>query len=102
MTAIHRSSVVPFSAREMYEIVNDVQSYPAFMSWCADAEVIHREHNLIRASLCVVKGKIRYSFTTDNTTLPHRRIEMNLVKGPFKRLHGVWLFEDAERTPKET
>ena len=96
MSAIHRSKTVSFSAREMYELVNDVQSYPAFLTWCADAKVIRREQNKIRARLSLASGKMKYSFTTDNMALPHKRIEMCLVNGPFKRLHGIWRFEDCE------
>ncbi len=50
----------------------------------------------MRARLAVKKGPLDYSFTTDNRLEPGRRIEMSLVDGPFKRLHGLWQFTPAD------
>lgn len=48
------------------------------------------------ASISLAKGKIRQTFTTRNTLLPGRRIEVSLLKGPFKHLEGYWLFEPKD------
>jgi ribosome-associated toxin RatA of RatAB toxin-antitoxin module len=50
------------------------------------------------ASLEVGKGPVRQSFTTKNFLENHSQIEMTLVKGPFKRLHGVWTFTELSPT----
>ncbi|MEQ8206913.1 MAG: ubiquinone-binding protein, partial [Woeseia sp.] len=31
MRSAHRSALVPFSARQMYELVDDIEAYPEFL-----------------------------------------------------------------------
>jgi len=31
---------MPYSARIMFEIVNDVAAYPEFLPWCADSRIL--------------------------------------------------------------
>ena len=93
LNEIHKSTVVPYSAEAMYDLVNDIPSYPEFLPWCRSAGVRNRSDTHLRASLTLEAGKIRQSFTTENTMQPGRRIEMRLVEGPFKFLSGCWRFE---------
>ena len=67
---INRSALVMFSAEQMYALVNDVASYPAFLPWCSSADVLEEDTSLMRASLEVSKGGVRQSFTTQNTLKP--------------------------------
>ncbi|WOD08484.1 type II toxin-antitoxin system RatA family toxin [Marinomonas sp. GJ51-6] len=41
---------------------------------------------------------MKQSFTTRNTLEQYNRIEMALVSGPFKSLHGVWTFTELSPT----
>jgi len=93
MTKIHKSALVPYSAEEMYALVNDVRSYPKFLPWCSSAQVIVETRHQLKAALTISKGKVKQSFTTQNSMEEGRRIEMRLVEGPFKFLKGTWLFE---------
>lgn len=76
----------------MYALVADIESYPEFLPWCADATVHQRHGREIEASLEIAKGPIRQSFRTRNTLRPRCRIEISLVDGPFQRLDGCWQF----------
>lgn len=96
MPSIKQSEIVPYSAAQMFGLVNDVEAYPQFMPWCERAWVDARSESRIRAGLAVRKGKIHYCFTTDNDLTPCRRIDMRLVDGPFKKLHGIWQFADYQ------
>lgn len=96
MTSIHKSARVPYSAAQMYDLVNDIESYPAFLPWCSEASVqVHGEDSLT-ASLTMATGRIHQSFTTENTMQPGRRISVRLVSGPFRHLHGHWRFDPAD------
>lgn len=77
----------------MYELVNDVEAYSSFLPWCTGSSIISQGEDYMTASITLSKGKIRQTFTTRNTLLPGRRIEVSLLKGPFKHLEGYWLFE---------
>jgi ribosome-associated toxin RatA of RatAB toxin-antitoxin module len=94
MPEIHQSALVPYSPAQMFELVNDVARYPEFMPWCEAAVVVDSRPAVTRAALTVRKGRVHYSFTTDNALDPPRQLEMRLVDGPFKRLYGVWRFAE--------
>ena len=96
MTSISKSAAVSHSAEQMYELVNDVEAYPSFLPWCTDSSIISRGDDYMTASISLAKGKVRQTFTTRNTMLPGRRIEISLLKGPFKHLEGYWLFEPKD------
>ena len=95
MPAVRTAEFIPFSARQMFELVNDVEAYPEFLPWCSDARVKRRTGDGIVATVTVAKGPMHHAFTTENHNREYDRIEMSLVRGPFKRFHGVWRFEDA-------
>lgn len=93
MTTIHKSALVPYSAEQMYNLVDDVQAYPDFLPWCGAAREISRNEEEVQASLDISHSGVHKSFTTRNRLQPGQSIEMQLVEGPFKHLNGVWRFE---------
>lgn len=95
-TRIQRSALVPFSAAQMYDLVVDVQAYPAFLPWCRRATVHQDEPHAMEATLEIAKGPLHKAFTTRNTLHPRTAIEIRLLRGPFRRLEGRWSFEDLE------
>ena len=92
MTTIRKSALVPYSAEQMYELVNDVESYPEFLPWCAAVELLSRNRDTLTATIVIAKGRFTQAFTTMNSMDEGRRIDMSLVEGPFKYLKGSWLF----------
>ncbi len=93
MMCIQRSALLPVSAQVLYDLVNDVASYPQFLPWCDSSEVLEVSAEQMTARLTIAKGGVNQSFVTRNTLVPGERIEMNLVEGPFSRLNGVWHFK---------
>jgi ribosome-associated toxin RatA of RatAB toxin-antitoxin module len=92
-TRIQRSALLPYPAQALYDLVNDVASYPQFLPWCSASEVLEVSETHMLASLEVAKGGIGQRFVTRNALLPAQRIEMNLQEGPFTSLNGVWEFK---------
>lgn len=91
---IHRSAILPYPADALYSMVNDVERYPEFLPWCTATELISSDATQMRAELTVAKAGLSHSFMTQNTLTPNQRVEINLVKGPFKHLQGVWEFKE--------
>ena len=89
---IERSALVAHSALNMYQLVADVPAYPQFLSWCTDTDVHEQCSETQKASLTVVVAGIRQHFTTLNALHSGERVEMKLLEGPFKNLHGEWRF----------
>jgi len=93
LTVIRKFALVPYSSDQMYALVADTESYPAFLPWCRSARILSREGDEVVGTVELVKGPAHKSFTTVNRLVKGERIDMELVKGPFKHLQGVWRFQ---------
>ena len=92
MPRIVRSVDVPFPARDMYDLVADIERYPNFLPWCRSARVHARTPTEVTASLEIARGPLRKRLTTRNRMVDSERIDIELVDGPFSRLDGHWSF----------
>ncbi|MGI5309123.1 SRPBCC family protein [Rheinheimera sp. WS51] len=92
MPQIERSALVFYSTQQMFDLVNEVPDYPQFLPGCTAAQIVSQSNQEMVASLQVSKAGIGHTFTTRNTLYPYQRIDMQLVDGPFKKLHGGWQF----------
>ena len=91
MREVKRSALVGQSPARLYELINDVESYPQFLPWCTHARVEARTPQEIVATIGVRQGALHGEFTTRNTLEADRSIYMRLVSGPFRTLEGEWL-----------
>lgn len=96
MPLVSRSAIVPYSAAQMYDLVNAIEDYPAFVPWCSASESEHESAEQKTATLFFTRGALKTSFTTRNVLTPNKRVDMQLVDGPFRRLQGVWKFSDID------
>src|SRR5688572_25918477 len=76
----------------MFDLVNDVESYPKFLHWCRAARIDLKQGNTIEATLDIGVLGFHQSFTTRNTLQRPERIGIDLVSGPFRSLRGEWRF----------
>jgi len=83
----------------MFDLVNAVERYPAWFTWCSSSEVLEQSEELMRARLELRIAGVRSAFTTRNILEKPHRIIMQLEEGGFKHLRGEWIFhslsEDA-------
>ena len=93
MATVNRSALLPYSAHDMYCLVNDVASYPQFMDGCSSVDIIEHTDELMRATLYLKKAGMEVSFTTCNQLVADTSIEMCLQDGPFKTFNGLWQFK---------
>ena len=99
MAIIKRNALVCYSPAEMYALVNDVAAYPSFLPWCRSTDVISATDTEITATIDMARGALNRSFTTRNSLHANQSIELHLVDGPFKKLHGFWHFGDLNHKP---
>ena len=92
MSSFHKQVTVRYTADQMYELVNDINTYSTFIPLCVSSKVHEEQDHKLRATIKIAKGKIGFQFTTVNTMEKGRSIIMNLENGPFKALKGVWRF----------
>jgi coenzyme Q-binding protein COQ10 len=96
VSAIRRSAIVPYSDHEMYILVADIASYPKFLPWCGDARVLERQEDFVEAAITIAYRGVNKTFTTRNLLQKDKMMEICLVEGPFRSLHGYWRFSALE------
>lgn len=92
MKTVSRNALLPYSAEQMFDLVNDVSSYPLFLPWCAESEVLSDSPDEMTARLCLAKAGLQQHFVTRNRLRRPEEIELQLVDGPFSTLEGRWRF----------
>ena len=93
MPYVNKSALVPFSAKQMYQLVDNVNNYHKFLPWCSHSQEIEREESFVVGSVTISKGGVNKVFTTKNILHKYSLIDIHLVDGPFKRLQGSWKFD---------
>ena len=92
MKNIHKSVLIWFSPEEMFRLVTDVEAYPQFLPWCDHARVLETTDQGMTAEVGIKMAGLKQSFTTRNTHVPGREVQMELIDGPFSNLSGGWTF----------
>lgn len=92
---------VRHTARQMYDLVADVEAYPEFLPLCDGLRVRSRTPAAANSEVLVTDmdvgyGPIRERFTSRVTLEPEPlRISSTYLDGPFRRMDNRWRFEDA-------
>jgi ribosome-associated toxin RatA of RatAB toxin-antitoxin module len=93
MRRVNRSALVPYSAEQMFALVEDVEAYPSFLPWCNDVEVHSRDGDVVEVTLELHKGRLSKRFRTRNTLHRCDAMDLALIGGPFRQLSGGWRFQ---------
>lgn len=105
MYHIERSALVPYSAAQMYALVNDVPTYADFLPWCGGSAVLEESDTEMLASVTIAFKGVNKTFTTRNTLCADESVAMQMVDGPFSELGGIWrckpLSDDASKISLE-
>jgi ribosome-associated toxin RatA of RatAB toxin-antitoxin module len=92
VTRIDKTAIVPYSAHDMFVLVNNITDYPQFLPWCKSITIHSQTESEIVATLLMTGAGLEKSFTTTNEIKPDKSIDMRLLKGPFRHLEGHWQF----------
>lgn len=88
----------PYSPRQIYAMVADVERYPEFLPWCRAARILERTENGFLADLVISFKHVTEQYTSRVTLHPPAEehaegaIEVDMVRGPFKHLDNHWRF----------
>jgi len=93
MHSFEETRVLPCSATDMYDAVMDIEAYPQFLPWVADARILTRETDQLSAELVAELAGMKHSFKTVDRFMPGKLVEIRLLEGPFKFLESLWSFE---------
>ncbi|ODA68445.1 Ribosome association toxin RatA [Methyloligella halotolerans] len=88
---------VGHSARNMFDLVADIEKYPGYLPLCEDLKIVSTEERndkrVLIAKMQVGYKLIRESFTTEVVLDPaDRLILVEYLDGPFSFLENRWRF----------
>lgn len=93
MALVEKSVLIGRSAQQMFDLVENIESYPQFLPWCSQTRVDFRDAKKTIATLHINYLSVRSHFTTENHKDEPFKMVLRLVDGPFRKLEGIWLFK---------
>lgn len=87
----------PYSPKQLYNMVVDIERYPEFLPWCRAARIIERHPDHFLGELVVSFAHLTERYTSKvtgevPTDTKEGHIEVDLVHGPFHHLDNHWRF----------
>lgn len=107
MKHYHDTQTSPYSAREIYDLVLDIERYPEFLPWCRAARILEKEEYRLVGELVISFKHITESYVSEVTFTPpdqknEGRIDVKLMRGPFRHLENHWVFTPMPDGGSET
>ncbi len=92
---------LPYSAKQMYALVADVERYSEFLPWCSAARIRQRVQNgeseILDADLVISFKVFREKFGSRVTLWENmHKIDTEYLDGPFKYMQSNWSFSDTD------
>lgn len=106
MPGFHKVHKVNHCAKDMYDLVADVECYPQFLPMCESLIIRSRRTNgdreRILADMSVAYKFIRETFTSQVSLDKNKlHVDVQYIDGPFSYLENSWRFEDCENGTSE-
>lgn len=98
----HDTQISPYSPRQLFDLVIDIERYPEFLPWCRAARILERGEGRLLGELVISFKHISESYVSEVTFTPPGDnitgiIDVKLVRGPFKHLENHWKFIAREQ-----
>ena len=102
MTSHAETKYLPYTAKEMFDLVADISSYPEFLPWCAAARV---RKEIQKGVIKQIEADLVISFKVFRERFGSRvlldaskfTIETEYLDGPFRHMQSVWSFNNSEQ-----
>ena len=89
--------ILPYTARQMFDLVAAVDEYEEFAPWCVASRINKWENeNEFYADLIVGYKVFREKFSSKVILHRHDEISIEYQEGPLKNLTNHWVFTDIE------
>lgn len=101
MPKLDKKHIVNHSAKDMFDLVCDVEHYPKFVPLCQTLTVKSRKEKagkiLMMADMTMAYKMLSETFTTQVLMNEEAlTIDVKYIDGPFKHLDNQWSFKDIE------
>jgi len=98
MASVSKSVLVEHGAQQMFDLVERVEDYPAFLPWCGGTTILERTPTASLVRIDINYHGVRAHFTTANRNVRPELIVIELRDGPFRQLDGSWHFQSLAPT----
>lgn len=97
--AVHRvSRILPYAPDQLADLVAEVEAYPRFLPWVTTMRVWNPRTEAVGVDVVDAEAGVGFSFLRErfSTWVRHDRnlpkVEVGLLRGPFKHLNNRWEF----------
>lgn len=97
---ITKTKIVDFNAKEIFDLVADIESYAEFLPWIKEIKIIEKSSNFVKADVSFSYMGVEKTYRSLNRYVKHSRIEIEVQSSSIKKMQSVWLFEELE--PNQT
>ena len=97
MKKIYKEEDINIDIETIFNLINDIKSYPNYLPWCTKTEVSEESDNSIIGKIFISKSFINWNFSTKNIVKKNKSISLELVDGPFESLNGTWSFLPTDK-----
>jgi coenzyme Q-binding protein COQ10 len=85
--------ILPYTPKQLYDLVADIDSYPKFIPWCEAARIWQKDGDVLLADMVIrfkgISGKYTSRVILDEAD---GEISVELAQGPFLHLYQGWKF----------
>lgn len=97
MAYLSEQKMLPYTEQQMFDLVSDVGRYPEFLPWCIGARIYNRRTDRFDADVIIGFKMFREKFTSRVLLEEPKRVEVDYIAGPMKRLYNHWHFSASEQ-----
>lgn len=98
MALVEKSVLIERTPVQMFDLVDRVEDYAAFLPWCGGAELHERTATHTAATIRINYHGIKSHFSTENAKEAPHLMTIRLTDGPFAHMDGHWRFTPLGET----
>ena len=107
MPSHKEKKVLPYTSKQMLELVLDIEKYPEFLPWCFAAKITKKiNQNHLNADLAINFKSFFQRYSSDilvkKISETEFKINVKALDGPFKKLINEWHLKDLSSNEKKS
>ena len=99
MKESNKSIEFNYNAKELFDIVLDIEKYPDYIPWCKKINILKKNKNSIKANM-IVNYKLlptQQFISIVSYDVKNLLIKTQYIEGPLKNLDTIWKFVKIEK-----
>jgi len=99
MKESNKSIEFNYNAKELFDIVLDIEKYPDYIPWCKKIDILKKNKNSIKANM-IVNYKLlptQQFISIVTYDVKNLLIKTQYIEGPLKNLDTIWKFVKIEK-----